>query len=86
MTSDLTGALTNLSPTDDGNLIVAAETQLWLDLPTIPLFQQPVDVVYASNVTAVSDSPTWAGVFWDAQDWVIGQSPAVVTTSVPPAS
>jgi len=86
VTSDLTGALTNLSPTDDGNLIVAAETQLWLDLPTIPLFQQPVDVVYASNVTAVSDSPTWAGVFWDAQDWVIGQSPAVVTTSVPPAS
>ena len=86
VTSDLTQALTNLNPTDDESLIVAAETRLWLDLPTIPLFQQPVDVVSASDISSVSDSPTWAGVFWDAQDWLIQSSPAVVPSSASSAS
>lgn len=77
LTNDLAQALTNLNPQADQNFVNAAEARLWLDLPTIPLFQQPVDVVHDSAVRAVSDSPTWAGIFWDAQDWMIQQSPRV---------
>jgi ABC-type transport system substrate-binding protein len=86
VTTDVQQALTNLNPTDDQKLILAAEARLWLDLPTIPLFQQPAAVVYASDIGSVSESPTWAGVFWDAQDWVIQKSSAVVPTSSVPSS
>lgn len=80
LTSDLTEAMTNLNPAQDLNLVNAAEARLWLDLPTIPLFQQPVDVVYDSNIRSVSVSPTWAGIFWNAEDWLIQKSPPVAAT------
>ena len=83
VTSDLEQALTNVNPTDDENLILAADARMWLDLPTIPLFQQPLDLVRDSNVLSVSESPTWAGIFWDAQDWAIQVRPVVVPTLVP---
>lgn len=82
--SDLTEAMTNLNPAADLNLVNAAEARLWLDLPTIPLFQQPADVVYDSNIRSVSVSPTWAGIFWNAQDWLIQKSPPV--TAAQPGS
>ncbi len=82
--SDLEQAATNLNPTDDQNLIAAADARLWIDLPTLPLFQEPFDVVHQTDVRSVSASPTWAGVFWDAQDWALQSSPPVVPTSVPP--
>lgn len=57
-------------------------TLLWADLPTIPLFQEPVTVVSARNLLNVSESPTWSGVMWNAQDWGIAQNlPPVTTTS-----
>jgi ABC-type transport system substrate-binding protein len=86
VTTDLSEALTNLNPADDLTLIDDADNQLWLDMPTIPLFQEPVDVVHASDLRGVSESPTWQGVFWDAQAWEIQVSPRVVPISVPPIS
>jgi ABC-type transport system substrate-binding protein len=81
--TDLSDALTNLNSTDDVTLITAADNELSIDVPTIPLFQVPVDVVHSSDIRAVSESPTWAGVFWDAQAWVIQKSPPIVPASIP---
>jgi peptide/nickel transport system substrate-binding protein len=41
------------------------------DLATVPLFQNPVSLVQQSDILNVSESPTSAGPFWDAEDWVI---------------
>jgi len=82
--SDLQQAATNLNPTDDQHLVSAADARLWIDLPTLPLFQEPVDVVHQTDVRSVSVSPTWAGIFWNAQDWALQSSPPVVPSSVPP--
>jgi len=84
--SDIEEALTNLSPAADESFVLAAEAQLSLDLPTIPLFETPVALVDDTDIRAVGDSPTWAGIFWDAEDWVIQVRPAVVPTSLPPTS
>jgi ABC-type transport system substrate-binding protein len=86
VTNDLQQALTNVNPTEDENLILAADARMWLDLPTIPLFQQPEAFVHDSNVQSVSESPTWAGIFWNAQDWAVQVRPVVVPTLVPPSS
>jgi len=40
-------------------------------LPTFPLFQAPVSLVEQADIVNVSESPTSAGPFWDAEDWVI---------------
>jgi peptide/nickel transport system substrate-binding protein len=44
-------------------------TLLWTDLPTIPLFQQPVTLVTTRALVNVEEGPTWAGMMWNAEDW-----------------
>jgi peptide/nickel transport system substrate-binding protein len=57
-------------------------TLLWNDLPTIPLFEQPVTLVTAHDLVNVSLSPSWAGVMWNAPDWGIATNlPAPTTTT-----
>jgi len=47
------------------------DTLLNEDLPTLPLFQQPASLVQQSDIVNVSESPSAAGVLWDAEDWVV---------------
>lgn len=65
------------------SVIAKTDTLLWHELPTIPLFQQPVSLVQRADLVNVSESPTWAGPFWDAQDWAIQVSPPVTSTTPP---
>jgi peptide/nickel transport system substrate-binding protein len=64
-------------------LLSKLDTLLSQDLPTFPLFQTPVSLVQQSNIANVSESPTSAGPFWDAEDWVIELVPP--TGLLPPA-
>ncbi|HVA87730.1 MAG TPA: hypothetical protein VNF73_15605, partial [Candidatus Saccharimonadales bacterium] len=54
-----------------------AQTLSWLDhllsqdIPTLPLFQTPVSLVQRADIVNVSESPSWAGPLWDAEDWAI---------------
>jgi ABC-type transport system substrate-binding protein len=82
VTTDLQDALTNLNPDDAASLIRAAETQLSLDVPTVPLFRLPIDCVHDTALRYVTESPTLAGIFWDASTWAIQVSPPVT----PPTS
>ena len=41
------------------------------DLPTLPLFQEPVSLVQRSDIVNVSESPGPAGLLWNAEDWVV---------------
>ncbi|HVB27108.1 MAG TPA: ABC transporter substrate-binding protein, partial [Mycobacteriales bacterium] len=62
--------------TDQAAAILAKlDTFLWHELATVPLFQQPVAIVQQADLVNVSDSPTWDGVFWDAENWAIQLNP-----------
>jgi ABC-type transport system substrate-binding protein len=48
-----------------------ADERLWADVVSIPLFQPGYALVRSVRVVNVSESPTLAGVMWDAEDWVV---------------
>ena len=52
-------------------LLSKLDSLLTRQLPTFPLFQAPVSLVQQADIVNVSESPTSAGPFWDAEDWVI---------------
>jgi hypothetical protein len=35
------------------------------------LFQAPVTLITAHDLVNVTESPTWAGPMWNAEDWAI---------------
>ncbi len=70
-------SLTNLNSDQAATELADADTRMWQDVPTIPLFQQPVAVIYQSQLMNVSESATWAGVFWSAEDWALQLRPAI---------
>ncbi len=57
------------------------DRRLWYDLPTLPLFQMPVDLVTRADVYNVTNTDTLAGPMWDAENWVIGIHVAPTTTT-----
>jgi ABC-type transport system substrate-binding protein len=76
-------ALTNLNTNQAAAHLGDADTTLWQDVPTIPLFQQPVEVIHQSNLINVSESPTWAGIFWDAEQWAVQVAPPISPPTFP---
>lgn len=76
-------ALTNLNTSQAAAHLSDADTTMWQDVPTIPLFQQPIAVIHQSNLINVSESSTWAGVFWDAQDWAVQLTPPIPPQTFP---
>ncbi len=69
--------LSELNANAQAQLLSKLDAQLSHDLPTIPLFQEPVSLVQQSDIVNVSESPTWAGPMWDAEDWAIQLSPPI---------
>jgi ABC-type transport system substrate-binding protein len=68
--------------TDTQDLLLSKlDGLLTQDLPTYPLFQAPVSLVQQADIVNVSESPTWAGPLWDAQDWVLKLTYPAVPTS-----
>lgn len=57
-------------------LVTKLDDVLTQDLPTLPLFQQPVSLVQRSDIVNVSESPGPAGPLWDAEDWVVEMASA----------
>ena len=60
--------------------LAAAEASLWSAVVSVPLFQTGFALAHAAKVDNVVESPTDAGVMWDAEDWVIVAG-TVATTS-----
>jgi peptide/nickel transport system substrate-binding protein len=77
-------ARTELNTNTDISLYHAIDAELWTDLPTIPLFQSPVSLVVASSLAGVTESPTWAGPMWDAQNWHFRRGASTSTTTTGP--
>ena len=58
--------------TDPAKLIDAAnraDSLLWDDLATIPLWQVPLVTAYSNDVTGVKPNPTYQGLTWNIETW-----------------
>jgi len=58
--------------TDEAKLIEAAnraDTLLWDDVATIPLYQHPSVAAWAENVHGVRPNPTYQGITWNVETW-----------------
>jgi peptide/nickel transport system substrate-binding protein len=78
-------ASAELAPPSQTDLYNQIDETLWRDLPTVPLFQQPVTLVNKADILNVSNTPTWAGPLWNAENWVIELSPVPTTTTTTPS-
>lgn len=48
-----------------------AESWMYNQAVTVPLFQPSFELGRSDRVDNVTESPTWAGIMWDAQDWAV---------------
>ncbi|HUZ19825.1 MAG TPA: ABC transporter family substrate-binding protein [Acidimicrobiales bacterium] len=84
VTSLFAQASSDLNASAMSGLYNEIDTKLWVAMPTLPLFQIPSTLVIRVDIVNVSNTPTWAGPMWDAQDWAIQVSPPpTVPTTAP---
>ena len=85
VTSLFAQAASDLNASAMSGLYNEIDTKLWVSMPTLPLFQIPSTLVIRVDIVNVSNTPTWAGPMWDAEDWAIQVSPppTVPTTTAP---
>ena len=60
--------------TDEAKVVDAAnraDTLLWQDLATVPLYQAPAVVAWADNVHGVRPNPTYQGLTWNVETWTV---------------
>ncbi|HTX01239.1 MAG TPA: ABC transporter family substrate-binding protein [Acidimicrobiales bacterium] len=84
VTAVATDAFSELNPAKATTLYNRIDAELWNDLPTMPLFQQPVELVMRDDLVDVTYATTSAGPFWDADQWGIQVSPPPSTTTTIP--
>lgn len=48
-----------------------AENLLWMQMPTLPLFQQPRTIAVAGGMSAVEANPNRTGTGWNMDRWVL---------------
>jgi peptide/nickel transport system substrate-binding protein len=77
-------AFSELNPADEVGLYNRIDSLLWSDLPTMPLFQSPLELVTRDDLVNVTYATTWEGPFWDASQWGLQVSPPPVTTTTLP--
>ena len=54
-----------------GAAATQADTLLWNDLATIPLWQYPQVTAYSDNVRGVRPNPTQQGLTWNLETWTV---------------
>jgi ABC-type transport system substrate-binding protein len=81
-------AATELSPAAANDLYNEIDIQLWEDLPSVPLLQNPVTTVFNSSLYGIVPAETWATFMFDAQswNWTLNPPPTVTTTTAVPGS
>jgi peptide/nickel transport system substrate-binding protein len=76
-------ASTQLNTAAEISLYDEIDTNLWADMPTLPLFQMPVVFVSRVALVNVSQSSSPAQYLWDAENWAVEKNPPPPTTTIP---
>ena len=62
-------ALVTLNPTQDAALYNQVDAQLWKDVATLPLFENPVYYGWSTKYANIIPNATNQGIPWNAQEW-----------------
>ncbi|MCL4448871.1 MAG: ABC transporter substrate-binding protein [Actinobacteria bacterium] len=62
-------AQSELSPIRAQTAYNRIDNILWLDMPSLPLFQAPTLLAYSAGYSGITDNTSYMGPFWDAQLW-----------------
>jgi peptide/nickel transport system substrate-binding protein len=63
---------TELNPTKRAAIVNAADANMALNVPTLPVVQKPTFLVYKSRIHGIRDNPTSQGPTDNMQDWWVG--------------
>ena len=69
VTDLLTASDAELDPVARAGLINAANAAIAVDVPTLPLFNRPVLLIYRDRVHGARNNPTNQGMVWNIEDW-----------------
>lgn len=67
-------ANSQLNAATAGTIYNQIDQQLWTDMVTLPLFQDPTFIAYQRTYLNIGDNPSASGPFWNAEQW--GLAPA----------
>jgi ABC-type transport system substrate-binding protein len=79
-------AASQLNTAADLSLYNEIDSDLWADMPTLPLFQTPITIVTRIALLNVAQSSSSAQFLWNAENWAVEANPTPVTTTSTPAS
>jgi glutathione transport system substrate-binding protein len=65
----LSQALSSVDPTSAAGLYNQADAQMWKDMVTLPLFEQPDLYSWSSNYGDIVPNPSNWGIPWNAAEW-----------------
>jgi peptide/nickel transport system substrate-binding protein len=69
VTTDLANAATATTPTAEQTDCDNADTILWQNMDTLPLYQKPIMFAWTHGLKNVIMNPTSAGPTWDGNEW-----------------
>jgi ABC-type transport system substrate-binding protein len=64
-----TQAEQDLSANQSGAMYQEIDTDLWLDMPTLPLLAEPDFVAFSASLVGFRDDPGGLGALWDMSEW-----------------
>jgi ABC-type transport system substrate-binding protein len=75
----------DLSANQSGGIYQEIDQDLWLDMPTFPLFAEPTFAAFSTSLVGVQDDPGGLGALWAMNAWapLVGappSGPAATTT------
>jgi peptide/nickel transport system substrate-binding protein len=79
----ITKASRQLNSTTAGVDYAAADTQLWDDVVTLPLFTEPSALVWSRRVAGVQPVPVGPSLLWYAQYWAVRVAESTSSTTPP---
>ena len=81
-------AASSLSPAAANDIYNEIDIQLWQDLPSLPLMQQPLTTVFSSSLYGFAAAESLPSFMFGAQtwNWTLNPPPTVTTSSVPSPS
>jgi glutathione transport system substrate-binding protein len=62
-------ASTELNPVDAGPLYTRADTMLWDQMISLPLFAEPAAMAWSSYTAGIGLNPNGPGLFWSTESW-----------------
>ena len=70
-----------LNPDTADTIYQEADTQLWDEMVSLPLYPEPSALVWSRTIGGVTPTPLGTSVLWYAQQWAVRQPESTSNTT-----